>query len=67
MKCEICQDNGRCKNLNGEGDLYDCCDYIEMKENKSPNTWMKNWMYNLIKKEQEPYESNFVKWSKKYD
>ena len=39
-------------------DTYDCCDYLD-------KDWMKNWMVNLMKKEQEPYESNFVKWSKK--
>lgn len=37
--------------------IYDCCDYLDKE-------WMKKWMMNLKKKEQQPYESNFVRWSK---
>ena len=65
-ECELCKDDGMCKNninspLYNEkySDNYDCCDYVD-------KDWMKNWMVNLMKKEQEPYESNFVKWSKKW-
>jgi len=39
-------------------DTYDCCDYLDKE-------WMKKWMMNLKKKEQQPYESNFVRWSTK--
>ena len=59
--CELCKDDGKCKNninfpLYNEkySDNYDCCDYVD-----------KDWMDKLIKTDQEPYESNFVKWSKK--
>ena len=64
MKCKICNDDGRCRNninhpnynpeLNG---IYDCVDYTE------PD-WILNWMKRLQKKWNEPYVSDFVKWSK---
>jgi hypothetical protein len=62
-KCEICnnqskKDFGYCENLDGEGDLYDCCDYVD-------KDWMKNWLLRLQKKSKKPYISNFVKWSSK--
>ena len=50
MKCEICNDDGKCKNninhpnYNPEiNDIYDCADYVE------PN-WMVNWIKRLQKK-----------------
>ena len=40
--------------------IYDCCDYLDKE-------WMKKWMMNLKKKEQQHYESNLVRWSKKWE
>jgi len=64
VKCEICLDDGKCKNninnpnYNPEiNDIYDCADYTE------PD-WILNWMKRLHKKWNEPYVSDFVKWSK---
>lgn len=62
-KCKICngeplKDFGYCKNLDGEGHLYDCVDYVEPE-------WMLNWMKRIHKKSKNPYISNFVKWSSK--
>ena len=64
MKCEICNDDGKCKNnLNHPNydpkinDIYDCADYLE------PD-WMLNWMKRLQKKNKITYTSDFVKWCK---
>jgi hypothetical protein len=61
-KCEICnnkskKDFGYCKNLDGKGDLYDCCDYVD-------KDWMEKWMKRLQKKKKITYTSDFVKWSR---
>lgn len=63
-ECRICNNMpkkgfGYCKNIDGKGDSYDCCDYVD-------ESWMINWMKRLQKKYKEPYVSNFVKWSKKF-
>jgi len=69
--CEICNDDGYCKNNeknpNYDGgffgsDYWDCVDYLEKKNNTVGET-MKNYVKNLQK--EEPYESDFSKWSKK--
>ena len=57
--------NNECKTCGYKGSkihkhIYDCCDYLNPK-------WMEEWMVRFNKKEQQPYESNFVKWSKKWD
>ena len=63
IKCKICnnkskKDFGYCKNLDGKGDLYDCCDYVD-------KDWMVNWVKRLQKKIKEPKSvSDFVKWSR---
>ena len=73
-KCDICNDDGLCKNnpKNPEyddgwfgSDLYDCVEYLEVKEGKPKGQWIVDWARNLKEKEdKEPYESDFVKWSK---
>ena len=52
--CKTCGYKGSKKHKH----IYDCCDYL------NPN-WMKEWMIRT--KEKKHYESNFVKWSKKWD
>lgn len=68
--CTICNDDGRClnneKNPNYDDDFFgsdywDCVNYLEKKNNTVGET-MKNYVKNLQK--EEPYESNFSKWSK---
>ena len=59
-KCSICMDDGKCPNH----DIYDCQEYLEEKEGKPKGTWMVNWMKRL--KDEPPYESSFVKWSKRF-
>jgi len=62
-KCEICnnqskKDFGYCKNLDGKGDLYDCCDWVD-------ESWMVSWIRKIVKKDKKPYVSDFCKWSMK--
>ena len=71
--CDICKNDGKCLNnethkdyeKNNEDffgtDLWDCTDYLEKKNNTVGST-MKNYIKNLQK--EEPYESDFSKWSK---
>jgi|TARA_Y100000310_G_C20147423_1_gene563124 hypothetical protein len=72
-ECDICKDDGLClnneKNPNYDGgffgsDIYDCCDYLNVKEGKPKGSWMIDWMKRL--KKEKPYESDFVKWSKRF-
>jgi len=72
IKCEICLDDGLClnneKNPDYDGgffgsDIYDCCDYLNVKEGKPKGSWMMEWGKRL--KEKVSYESDFVKWSNK--
>lgn len=65
MNCEICNDDGKCRNNKNSpnydefySDIYDCCDYVD-------KDWIKNWIQKSQKKDKEPYVSNFVKWSRK--
>ena len=58
-KCSICNDDGKCRN----GDIYDCVEYLEEKNGIRKGQWMIDWMRRL--KDEEPYESDFVKWSNK--
>ena len=59
--CDICKDSGECPN----DDIYDCVEYLEVKEGKPKGTWMIEWMKRLKEKEsEEPYVSDFVKWSR---
>jgi len=61
MRCSICNDNGECPNH----DIYDCVEYLEVQNGIPKGQWMVDWMRRLIEKEsKEPYESDFVKWSK---
>ena len=75
--CDICKNDGKCKNnethkdyeKNNEDvwlgtDYWDCVDYLERKNNTVGKT-MKNYIRNLQK--EEHYESDFSKWSKKYN
>ena len=67
-------DDGLClndeKNPNYEdglfgSDIYDCADYLNIKEGKPKGSWMMDWGKRLKEREpKEPYESDFVKWSK---
>ncbi len=59
-KCDICNDSGECPN----NDIYDCVEYLEVKEGKPKGTWMIEWMNRVKEKDKEPYVSNFVKWSR---
>ena len=59
-KCDICNNKpkqgfGYCNNIDGKGDVYDCCDYVD-------KDWMVNWVRRLNEKDKEPYVPNFVKW-----
>ena len=78
VECSVCKDDGLCKNSpshkdyekNNEDvwlgtDIYDCQEYLEVKEGKPKGQWMVDWMKrsNLRKKNKEPYKSDFVKWS----
>ena len=65
-------DDGLClnneKNPNYEdglfgSDIYDCADYLNIKEGKPKGSWMMDWGKRL--KEKVSYESDFVKWSNK--
>ena len=63
MKCEICNDDGLCRNNKTSpnyddfySDIYDCCLYVD-------TDWMKNYARRLQKKNKKPYISNFCKWS----
>jgi len=63
-KCDICNNKpkqgfGYCNNIDGKGDVYDCCDYVD-------KGWMGNWVKSLNKRDKTPYVSNFVRWSKKH-
>ena len=62
-KCSICYDDG----FFGS-DIYDCVEYLEVKEGKPKGSWMVDWYKNIKKNEAEqpPYESDFVKWSKHF-
>ena len=62
MNCTICHNDGKCPNH----DIYDCVEYLEVKEGKPKGQWMVDWMKRLQKRYKEPYESNFVKWSKQF-
>jgi hypothetical protein len=73
INCEICLDDGLClnneKNPNYEdglfgSDIYNCEDYLNVKEGKPKGSWMMEWGKRLQKKNKEPYVSDFVKWSK---
>lgn len=62
MECEICNDDGGCRNNKNSpnydefySDIYDCCEYVN-------RDWMENWVKKLQKKDKEPYLSNYVKW-----
>ena len=57
-KCSICMDDGKCPN----NDIYDCQEYLEKKNGIRKGQWMIDWMRRL--KDEEPYISDFVKWSK---
>ena len=66
-------DDGLClnneKNPNYEdglfgSDIYDCADYLNIKEGKPKGSWMMEWGKRLQKKNKEPHISDFVKWSK---
>ncbi|MDA9935035.1 hypothetical protein N9C41_00460 [Candidatus Marinimicrobia bacterium] len=78
IDCSVCNDDGLCKNSpshkdyekNNEDcwlgtDLYDCMDYNDKYIEKRPTgSWMVDWMKRLKEEPKEPYESDFVKWSK---
>ena len=56
--CPICHNDGKCSNE----DIYDCVEYLEVKEGKPKGQWMIDWMKRLNNK--QPYESELVKWIK---
>ena len=71
-ECDICKDDGLCENNPTSpdydddffgSDIYDCVEYLEAKEGKPKGSWMIEWGRNL-KKNEQPYESDFVKWTR---
>tara|TARA_Y100000768_G_scaffold225351_1_gene170162 strand:+ start:12633 stop:13397 length:765 start_codon:yes stop_codon:yes gene_type:complete len=79
MKCSICNDqknsNGDyCLNnelnpnyenhMYGNGDIYDCVEFLEEKNNEPRGNWMKKWSQSLSKKNKKKYSSGFARWSK---
>ena len=75
IECSICNDDGKClnnpKNPDYDddwfgSDIYDCVEYLEVKEGKSKGQWIVDWTKNLKKKKdnKELYESDFVKWNR---
>jgi len=60
--CIICNNDGKCPNH----DIYDCVEYLEVKEGRQKGQWMIDWLQRIKERESKPYESNFVKWSKKF-
>ena len=75
--CSICKDDGKCLNSpsnkdyekNNEDvwlgtDLYDCSDYLNVKEGKPIGSWMMEWGKRLrLKETKQHYKSDFVRWS----
>lgn len=79
MQCSICNnqkdnDGNYCLNnklnpkyendMYGNGDIYDCVEFLEQKENKSKGTWMKNWSQSMNSRNEKEYISDFVRWSR---
>jgi len=78
--CEVCQDDGFCKNSpsnkdyekNNEDcwlgtDIYDCSDYLNVKEGKPRGSWMMEWGKRLKEQTTEkPKPSGFKEWSIKH-
>ena len=79
--CDICKDDGKCLNSESHKDYeknkqwddpfgyMDCINYSERKSN-TQGQWIKGYIKKLQEKkkyeEENPYESDFVKWSKEY-
>ena len=60
-KCSICGYKGK----DEHDDIYDCQSHLEEKNGIRKGQWMIDWMRRLKEKESnEPYVSDFVKWSK---
>ena len=64
IKCEICDDDGKCLSNKNHPEydekyssIYDCCCYVDEE-------WMVKYAKRLQKKNKTPYISNFCKWSK---
>jgi|TARA_R110002020_G_scaffold431315_1_gene641327 hypothetical protein len=48
-------------------DIYDCVEYMEEKNGIRKGQWMIDWMKKSKEREERnPYQSNFVKWSKNF-
>jgi len=74
--CKICNDDGKC--LNNEknpkyddgffgSDIYDCSDYLNVKEGKPRGSWMMEWGKRLKEQTTEkPKPSGFKEWSIKH-
>ena len=74
--CDICNDDGKC--LNNEknpkyddgffgSDIYDCSDYLNVKEGKPRGSWMMEWGKRLKEQTTEkPKPSGFKEWSIKH-
>ena len=77
--CKVCNDDGKClDNVNHPDykennqdffgtDYLDCVNYLE-KKNSTQGEFIKGYIKNLQEEEKtkEPYESDFVKWSKRH-
>ena len=59
--CTICGEEG----IDDEHDLYDCAENWEEENGIPRGTWILNWVRKMqeAKKNEEPYQSDFSKWS----
>ena len=80
-QCLICMDDGKCRNSESHKDYeknkqwedglgyFDCINYQEKKDG-TEGQFMRNYLKNLQvkwkKEKEEPYESDFVRWSKNH-
>ena len=63
IECSTCGYKGK----DEHDDLYDCVEQWEEDNGIKRGQWMVDWMRRLKEKEtKEPYDSDFVKWSKKH-
>lgn len=70
--CEICKDDGRCRNNTKSNDYddimsdyWDCVEFIEKTENLGVGSTMKSWIQKSNKSNKD-YVSSFCKWSSKH-
>ena len=72
--CDICNDDGKCLNneknpkyendMFGNGDIYDCVNYLE-KKNNTQGKFIRGYIKNIQEKKTEP-KKGFNEWSLKH-